>query len=86
MEKRYTVNGTLSLGEGKLAITRKLVAAMAGAMVASGGRFFVHAGAPALPAATLTSDDLRGDVTIAGSRPRRGLFNVSISVGSVQAM
>jgi hypothetical protein len=74
-ERRYTVNGRVSLGEGKIAITRKLVAAMAGALVVSGGRFFIHAGAPALPAATLTSSDLRGDVTIQGSRPRRDLFN-----------
>ncbi|MCS6932376.1 MAG: hypothetical protein NZM27_09225 [Acetobacteraceae bacterium] len=48
---------------------------MAGALVVSGGRFFIHAGGPALPSATLTSDDLRGDVTIQGSRPRRDLFN-----------
>lgn len=74
-EKRYTANGRVSLGEGKIAITRKLVSAMAGALVLSGGRFFVHAGGPALPMATLTSDDLRGDVTIQGSRPRRDLFN-----------
>ncbi|WP_333673683.1 phage tail protein, partial [Elioraea tepidiphila] len=74
-ERRYTVNGRVSLGEGKIAITRKLVAAMAGALVVSGGRFFIHAGGPALPAATLSSDDLRGDVTIQGSRPRRDLFN-----------
>jgi hypothetical protein len=74
-ERRYTANGRVSLGEGKIAITRKLVAAMAGALVVSGGRFFIHAGGPALPAATLTSDDLRGDVTIQGSRPRRDLFN-----------
>jgi hypothetical protein len=74
-ERRYTVNGRVSLGEGKMAITRKLVAAMAGALVVSGGRFFIHAGGPALPAATLTSNDLRGDVTIQGSRPRRDLFN-----------
>ncbi|MDI3307706.1 MAG: phage tail protein [Acetobacteraceae bacterium] len=74
-ERRYTCNGRVSLGEGKIAITRKLVSAMAGALVVSGGRFFIHAGAPALPAATLTSDDLRGDVTIQGSRPRRDLFN-----------
>ncbi|GIX10382.1 phage tail protein [Elioraea sp.] len=74
-ERRYTVNGTLSLAEGKIEITRKLVAAMAGALVVSGGRFFIHAGAPALPAATLRSDDLRGDVTVIGARPRRDLFN-----------
>ena len=48
---------------------------MAGALVVSGGRFFIHAGGPALPVATLTSDDLRGDVTIQGSRARRDLFN-----------
>lgn len=53
------------------AITRKLVAATAGALVVSGGRFYIHADAPALPAATLTSDDLRGDVTIVGSHPLR---------------
>ena len=75
MEKRYTCNGTLSLAEGKIAITQKLVSAMAGAMVVSGGRFYIHAGAPALPVATLTSDDLRGDVSVLGSRPRRDLFN-----------
>jgi hypothetical protein len=74
-ERRYTVNGTLSLAEGKIEITRKLVAAMAGVLVVSGGRFFIHAGAPALPAATLHGDDLRGDVTIASARPRRDLFN-----------
>ncbi|MGG5890221.1 phage tail protein [Falsiroseomonas sp. HC035] len=74
-ERRYTCNGTLSLAEGKIAITEKLVAAMAGALVVSGGRFFIHAGGPVLPVATLTSDDLRGDVTIQGSRARRDLFN-----------
>ncbi|MDW8315583.1 MAG: phage tail protein, partial [Rhodovarius sp.] len=37
--------------------------------------FFVHAGAPALPAATITSAELRGSVTVQGSRPRRDLFN-----------
>jgi hypothetical protein len=36
-ERRYTCNGTLSLAEGKIAITEKLVAAMAGALVVSGG-------------------------------------------------
>jgi hypothetical protein len=74
-EKRYTVNGRVSLGEGKIAITRKLVSAMAGALVVSGGRFFIHGGTPALAVATLTSNDLRGDVAIQGSRPRRDLFN-----------
>jgi hypothetical protein len=74
-ERRYTVNGTLSLCEGKIGITRKIVDSMAGVLVVSGGKFFIHAGAPALPAATITSDDLRGTVTIQGSRPRRDLFN-----------
>ncbi|MBS7789419.1 hypothetical protein KTR66_05405 [Roseococcus sp. SDR] len=74
-ERRYTVNGRVSLGEGKIAITRKLLAAMAGTMVVSGGRFVIHAGAPALPAATLTAADLRGDVSVMGSRLRRDLFN-----------
>ncbi|GIX10680.1 phage tail protein [Elioraea sp.] len=74
-ERRYTVNGTLSLAEGKIEITRKIVAAMAGVLVVTGGRFFVHAGAPALPAATITSAELRGSVTVQGSRPRRDLFN-----------
>ncbi len=74
-EKRYTVNGRVSLGEGKIAITCKLVAAMAGALVVSGGRFFIHAGGPALPVTTLNANALRGDVTIQGSRPRRDLFN-----------
>lgn len=48
---------------------------MAGALVVSGGRFFVHAGGPALPVTTLNANVLRGDVTIQGSRPRRDLFN-----------
>ncbi len=69
------MNRRVSLGEGKIAITRKLVSAMAGALVVSGGRFFIHAGTPALAVATLTSNDLRGDVAIQGSRPRRDLFN-----------
>ena len=43
-ERRYTVNGRVSLGEGKIAITRKLVAAMAGALVVSAAL----AGLPAL--------------------------------------
>ena len=74
-ERRYTLNGRVSLGEGKIEITRKIVAAMAGVLVVSGGRFFVHAGAPALPAATVTSAELRGAVTVQGARPRRDLFN-----------
>lgn len=74
-ERRYTANGTLSLGEGKIEITRKIVAAMDGVLVVSGGRFFVHAGAPALPAAAITSGELRGAVTVQGSRPRPDLFN-----------
>jgi hypothetical protein len=61
--------------EGKIKITRKIVDSMAGVLVVSGGKFFIHAGAPALPAATITSDDLRGTVTVQGSRPRRDLFN-----------
>ncbi len=52
--RRYTVNGTVTLGEGKIVITRNLVAAIAGALVVSDGRFYIHAGAPALPAATLS--------------------------------
>lgn len=36
-ERRYTVNGAVTLGKGKIAITRKIVAAMAGALVVSGG-------------------------------------------------
>jgi hypothetical protein len=63
-EKRYTVNGRVSLGEGKIAITRKLVAAMAGALVVSGGRFFIHAGGPALPITTLNANALRGDIRL----------------------
>jgi hypothetical protein len=43
-ERRYTINGTLSLAEDKIAITEKLVAAMAGALVVSGGWSFIHAG------------------------------------------
>jgi hypothetical protein len=74
-ERRYTINGTLLLSEGKIEITRKIVDSMAGVLVVSGGKFFIHAGAPALPAATITSDDLRGTVTVQGSRPRRDLFN-----------
>jgi hypothetical protein len=74
-EKRHTVNGRVSLGEGKIAITRKLVAAMAGALVVSDGRFFIHAGGPALPVTRLNAHALRGDVTIQGSRPRRDLFS-----------
>ena len=45
------------------------------AALVSGGRFFVHAGGPALPVTTLNANALRGDVTIQGSRPRRDLFN-----------
>ncbi len=74
-ERRYTANGAYSLAEGRIEITRKIAAVMAGVLVVSGGRFFVHAGAPALPAATITSTDLRGSVTVQGSRPRRDLFN-----------
>jgi hypothetical protein len=74
-ERRYTVNGRVSLGEGKIAVTRKLLAAMAGTLIVSGGRFVMHAGAPAIPAASITANDLRGDVSVLGSRPRRDLFN-----------
>ena len=51
--KRYTVNDRVSLGEGKIVSTREVAAPIAGALVVSGGRFFVHAGGWALYSATL---------------------------------
>ena len=59
----------------ELRLRRAILAAGVSRMMAMFRRIFIHAGGPALPAATLTSDDLRGDVTIQGSRPRRDLFN-----------
>ena len=59
----------------ELRLRRAILAAGVSRMMAMFRRIFIHAGGPALPAATLTSDDLRGDVTIQGARPRRDLFN-----------
>lgn len=74
-EARYTINGSFDLDESPGSILERLVAAMAGAAVFVGGKWYIHAGAWVTPVIRINADMLRGDVTVRANRPARDLFN-----------
>ena len=74
-EARYTINGAFDLDEAPGSVLERLVAAMAGAAVFVGGKWYIHAGAWQAPTLRITEDMLRGAVTVRANRPARDLFN-----------
>ena len=75
-EARYKCNGTFTLDMEKGEVLDKLRASMAGYAFPRGGKWYIHAGAAALPTVTLTDDDLRAYPTITPKRSMRDRFNI----------
>jgi hypothetical protein len=74
-QKRYTVDGTISLDERPLDVLKALVSAGAGGAIYSVGTWDVYAGAYTAPTGALTVSDLRGPITGRADLERRELFN-----------
>lgn len=74
-EARYKINGMFTLDAEKMEIRDQMLTAMAGYAVDVGGQWHIHAGAPAIPARTLTADDLRADFSTSPKRSMRDRFN-----------
>lgn len=74
-EPRYTCNGTIDTSEAPKDIIGKLLTAMGGKLVRSGGFWTAYAAAYQTPTVTLTEDDLEGPVKITSRLSRRELFN-----------
>lgn len=74
-EARYKLNGAYALDTPKGEVRKQLLSAMAGVAVYIGGKWFLHAGAAALPTVTLDEDDLRGEMTWIPKRSMRDRFN-----------
>lgn len=74
-EPKYLINGQFTVDQSRIDILQGMLSSMAGVAVYVGGKWFLHAGAPATPTLTLSEDDLRGDMTIVPKRSMRDRFN-----------
>lgn len=74
-EARYECHGTFDTSEKPADVIPRLLSAMAGKAILSGGKWFIHAAAWTAPVMTLTEDDLRGPVKIQSLVSRRENFN-----------
>jgi hypothetical protein len=74
-EARYKLNGQFTLDAAKGDVLKQLLSAMAGVAVYIGGKWFLHAGAAAMPTITLDEDDLRSDYQWVPKRSMRDRFN-----------
>ena len=74
-EDRYTCNGTINTAELPGRVIVKLLSAMAGKLVFSGGEWFMYGGAWRAPTLSFDEADLVGPITVDSRLPRRELFN-----------
>lgn len=75
-EKRYTLNGCFDLNALPSTILDRMVGAMAGFVVNSGGKWYCHAGAHQEPTgAPLTESDLRGPINVQTKSSMRDTAN-----------
>lgn len=74
-EPRYALNGTFESDEEPGEIIERMLSAMAGRLVISGGKWIVRAGAFAPPTVALDMDDLRGAIEVETKIARRDRFN-----------
>jgi hypothetical protein len=72
---RYTCNGIVEADERPADVLSKLLSAMAGTLVYSGGTFYLFAGAATAATLSLDEDDLAGPITVHPRVTRRELFN-----------
>lgn len=77
-EPRYTTNGVIDTSVVPADAISSLLTAMAGFVVYTNATFKVYAGAyisPVSPDGDVSEGDLRGDIVIQTTRPKRDLFN-----------
>lgn len=74
-EPRYTCDGVFDTDEKPVDVLRKLLSAMAGTAVYTGGAWKLYAGGWAAPTRTLTEDDLRDAMTVTTALSRREAIN-----------
>lgn len=74
-EGRYSCNGVIELSQSRSNIIELLVGSMAGALVWSESKFFIFAGAPLQPVATITTNQVAGNMTVTPSSSIDQTFN-----------
>lgn len=74
-EGRYSCNGVLELSQSRSNIIELLVGSMAGALIWSESKFFIFAGAPLEPVASITEDQIAGNMTVTPSSSIDQTFN-----------
>lgn len=74
-EKRYTINGVISLDAGPASIIDAMESACCGQLVFSGGKYRLYVGAFEYPTTTIDESWLRGDPTIRLAPSRAQQFN-----------
>lgn len=79
-EKRYTINGIVSMLEDKQGVFAAMLQAFAAVPVIRNGKLGVIAGAAITPSTTLMDDDLCGQLTINPSRSFQNKHNTVTSI------
>lgn len=74
-QKRYTLNGVVSLDRAPADILQEMLDAGGGALVYVAGKFRLYGGAYAAPSASIGVSDLAGPVVVRPRPSRRELFN-----------
>lgn len=74
-ERRYTVNGIVTLDTEPLTVVQNLLTANLGRMAWRQGKYTIISGVPRSAVWTLTDDTARGGMEVRYSRPRRELIN-----------
>ncbi len=74
-QKRYTCNGTITLGERPIDIIQKLLTCCDGTLVYSEGKYKLYVGAYTAPVGDLNESNLRSGLRIVAKPPRKNLFN-----------
>lgn len=74
-EPRYRLNGAFALSEKPQAVIERMLVAMAGTLIQSGGVWYVYAGAYTAPTLTLDEDDFASGMQIQTNLSRRDNAN-----------
>lgn len=75
MEKRYTVNGVVTLDQEPIDVVQSLLTANLGRLVWRNGKYTILSGVPRTAVWTLNDDSARGALEARYDRPRRELIN-----------
>lgn len=74
-EARYKLNGTFAVDQEVGEVLDNMRSAMAGYVIARGGKWFIHAGAAVTPTFELTDSELAGDIRVEPKRSMRDRIN-----------